>query len=139
MNLDFEKVTQRIKHIDDKVAQIKKMTSVSEKDFFAEEANIPAIKYLLLEAIEAVAAICLHISVRKLKKSVEKVGDCFENLYEAKIIDKTLYKKLKQMAKFRNMLAHHYHKIDDKLVFKYAQKDLSDFDDFIKRVGKILK
>ena len=35
------------------------------------------------------------------------------------------------MASFRNMLVHHYEKIDDEVVFGLFKKRLSDFEHFI--------
>jgi len=35
------------------------------------------------------------------------------------------------MASFRNMLVHHYEKIDDELVFGIFKKQMDDFDKFV--------
>lgn len=41
------------------------------------------------------------------------------------------------MAKFRNKLIHRYWKINDKLIFEYAQENLNDFIDLMKTIEKV--
>lgn len=139
MNLDFEKIQHQVDDIDKNVAEIKKYASLSNEEFWKDKRNILAVKHLLLQAIEATAAICLHVSAKKLKRAVEGLGDCFLKLCEEGIIDKDLYHRLKAMADFRNKLVHHYERIDDELVLKYAREDLGDFEEFIKKIGQNLK
>lgn len=135
MSLDFEKINQRINDIDENIEEVKEYVSLSDNEFWKDRRNILAVKHLLLEAIEAVGAICLHLSAHRLKKSAEGMTDCFQNLQQAGLIDESLFKKLKAMSDFRNKLVHHYHKIEDKKVLKYAREDLDDFDQFIKAIG----
>jgi len=139
MSLDFEKINRKINDIDENVRAIKKYSSLPDEKFWKDERNILAIKHLLLQAIEATGAICLHISAHSLRKSVENMADCFRNLYNAKIINANLCRKLEQMSKFRNKLVHHYQKIDDEEVLKFSHKDLKDFEEFVREIGKTLK
>lgn len=49
-----------------------------------------------------------------------------------------LSSRLRKMVKFRNKLMHRYWEIDDQNILEYVRKDLKDFEDFIKSIGKIL-
>jgi uncharacterized protein YutE (UPF0331/DUF86 family) len=40
------------------------------------------------------------------------------------------------MAKFRNLLVHLYWKIDDEKINEILQKELTDFDEFIRQIAK---
>ena len=139
MEVDIKKIKKRISEIEEILIKIRKYANLPEKEFWADERNIYTIKQLLLQAIEGVGSICLHLVAKKLKKGVERFGECFEELEKGKIINPSLSRELKSMINFRNMLVHHYWKIDDKKVLKYAKKDLKDFEKFIKAIEKYLK
>lgn len=139
MEIDIKKIQKRISEIEENLTKIRKYSSVSDKEFWADERNIYTLKQLLLEAIEAAGSICLHLVVKKLKKGVERFGECFEELEKGGIINHSLYRELKSMIEFRNKLVHRYWEIDDKLVLKYAREDLEDFEKFINSIKKFLR
>ncbi len=139
MEIDIKKIKKRISEIEENLMKIRKYTTLSDNQFWADERNIYTIKQLLLQTIEATGSICLHLVVKKLKKGVERFGECFEQLEKGRIINSSLYRELKSMIDFRNMLVHRYWEIDDKKVLKYAREDLGDFEKFIKEIKKFLK
>ena len=139
MEVDIKKIKKRISEVEENLVKIRKYANLSDKEFWGDERNIYTIKHLLLEAIEATGSICLHLVVKKLKRGVERFGECFEQLEKAKIINSSLYRELKSMIEFRNMLVHRYWEIDDRKVLKYAREDLEDFEKFIKAIKKFLK
>ena len=138
-DLNLKKIKRRISEIQENLEKIGKYAGLPDKEFWADERNIYTIKHLLLEAIEATGSICLHLAAKKLKKGIERFGECFEELQKGGIISRSLYKELKSMIDFRNMLVHRYWEIDDKKVLKYAREDVNDFEKFIKGVVKYLK
>lgn len=136
--INKEKIKKIISEINESLNEIKKLISMNQDELFLEKRNIAALKYFLLQAIEGVGTICVHISAKIFNKSVSSFGECFEVLEENKIIDQELSERLKKMIKFRNKLIHRYWDIDDNLLVKYAKEDLNDFDDFINSIKKIL-
>lgn len=139
MEIDIKKIKKRISEIEENLMKIRKYSALPNNEFWADERNIYTIKQLLLQNIEATGSICLHLVVKKLKKGVERFGECFEELKKGGIINSSLYRELKSLIDFRNMLVHSYWEIDDKKVLKYAREDLGDFEKFIKEIKKLLK
>lgn len=92
----------------------------------------------MLQAIEAVGGVCVHIAAKKFNRGVSAFGECFEIMEKEGVLEKTLADKLRKMAKFRNKLIHRYWEIEDKNILEYARKDLGDFEDFIRAVDKLL-
>jgi uncharacterized protein YutE (UPF0331/DUF86 family) len=43
------------------------------------------------------------------------------------------------MAKFRNIIVHHYDKIDEAIIVAILKKDINDFAKFKEEIVKILK
>lgn len=138
MDIDREKIKQRFSEINESLSEIKRLASLKDDGFWAKKENIAAVKYYLLQAIESVGGICVHIAAKKFNKGVSAFGECFEILSKENFIGDELVLRLRKMVKFRNKLMHRYWEIDDKNILEYARKDLKDFEDFIKLVGKIL-
>ncbi len=138
MNLDIEKIKKRVSEIEESINEINKIVSINEYEFWKDKRNITSVKYYLLEAIEAVGGICVHIVARKLGKGVNSLSECINILEKEEILDKELCSRLKKMVKFRNKLIHKYWDIDDKLVNEYAKNETDNFTDFIKEIKKFL-
>jgi len=93
---------------------------------------------LLLESIKACGNICVHILAKKLFKASSSFAECFENLYQMKVIDEDLSNKLIKMARFRNILVHRYLQIDEQKILEYAKNNLVDFNLFMKSIAEYL-
>lgn len=138
MELDKEKIKQRFSEINESLQEIQRLASFGDKEFWSKKENIAAVKYYLLQAIEAVGGVCVHIAAKKFNKGVSAFGECFEILGEEGFLTEDLVLQLRKMVKFRNKLMHRYWEIDDKNILEYARNDLNDFNDFMKAVDKII-
>jgi len=70
MNLDIEKIKKRISEIEESINEINKIVSINEYEFWKDKRNIASVKYYLLEAIEAVGGICVHIVAKSSVKEL---------------------------------------------------------------------
>jgi uncharacterized protein YutE (UPF0331/DUF86 family) len=66
-------------------------------------------------------------------------SDTFKVLHEEKIVSSELFGALDKMAKFRNVVVHHYEKIDAEIVVSILKKDLKDFMDYKNTIVGFLK
>lgn len=139
MNINREQINLRIQEIQQNLEKIKRLANLSDRELLEKEDNIAALKYYILESIEATASICSHLNAKVLKRAPEGYADCFTNLTEKEIINEDLAKRLIQMANFRNLLIHHYYRIKDEKIIRYARQDLEDFNDFIIAVSNFSK
>lgn len=138
MELDREKINQRFSEINAALSETQRLVALPDEEFWSKKENIAAIKYYLLQAIEAVGGVCVHVAAKKFNKGVYTFGQCFEVLAKEGIFSGELSERLRNMVKFRNKLMHQYWKIDDKSVLEYARKDFNDFNDFMRAVGGLL-
>jgi len=138
MEIDKEKIKQRFSEINESLAEIKRLTSLEDKEFWSRKENIAAVKYYLLQAIESVGGICVHIAAKKFNKGVSVFGECFEILEKEGLLSEDLTSRLRNMVKFRNKLIHRYWEIDDKNILQYTRKDLNDFNEFMKAINMLL-
>ena len=138
MTLDKDKIKQRFAEINESLAEIKRLVALPDKKFLAKKENMAAVKYYLLQAIEAVGSVCVHIAAKKFNKGISAFGECFETLGQEGLLSENLTSRLRKMTKFRNKLMHQYWKIDDKNILEYARNELGDFSEFMKVVGGLL-
>ena len=85
--------------------------------------------------VEAVTDIAFMVIVKRKLRVPEDDIDAFRILLEHKIINEELYKKLKQAKGMRNILAHQYGTINDKIVFEAISEELDkDVKKFIQLI-----
>ncbi|KKR77326.1 MAG: hypothetical protein UU20_C0010G0016 [Parcubacteria group bacterium GW2011_GWE2_40_8] len=68
MDLDKDKIKQRFAEINEAVASAKELPLSDDNEFWNRKSNIAALKYYLLQAIEAVGGVCVHVAAKKLNK-----------------------------------------------------------------------
>ena len=131
MGLKFELIANRCQEINAALTRLDRLAQLSREEFLDSEDAQDIASYRLLVAIEGCLDLCYHISSKKLEKLPEEYAACFGNLEEAGILPSELTEKLKNMARFRNLLVHRYWDVDYALVFEFIQNDLGIIKEFI--------
>lgn len=137
--INIEKVKALEKDLLDTSSGIKSIIAMKEDSFLKDQKNIYSLRYLLIEAVEAMANICNHILARITGQVPKGYPDCFEKLSDAKIITKELADRLKKVASLRNIIIHKYWEIDDSKVFKYTKENVGDLEEFLREINRFIK
>ncbi|MCF6147710.1 MAG: DUF86 domain-containing protein [Candidatus Kuenenia sp.] len=137
MELDKEKIKNRFSEMNEALQEIRRLSHLPDNEFWSKKENMAAMKYYLLQTIEATGSVCAHIAAKKFNKGVSSFGECFEVLEKEGILEGNLSVRLKKMVKFRNKLIHRYWEIEDRNILEYARNDIGDFADFMKVVNKL--
>ena len=137
--INIEKLKTLEKDLSDTISEIRIIIAIEEEVFLKNSKEIYALRYLLIEAVEAMANICNHLLVRTTGQVPKGYPDCFEKLSAAKIITEELSGKLRKAASLRNILIHKYGKIDDKKAFEDIKEGIRDFEAIIKEIEEFLK
>jgi len=106
----------------------------SDISFLNNFKDIQALKYTLLEMIEACIDIASHIIASNGYKKADTYSEMFEILGKNEIISDNLATNLSAMARFRNILVHSYDKIENIKILEFAKNEISDFQKFIKEI-----
>ena len=104
----------------------------------ADFERVQAVKYSLLESIEACLDIANHIISSEGYKRAETYGEMFEILGKEEILEEELVSGLAQMAGFRNLLLHRYGDIRHDQLQEIIEEDLNDFTDFIQQIQEFM-
>ena len=133
------------KRVQDKISQIERFLE-ELKEIIPDELNAyktiekkAACERYAEKIIEAVTDLAfLAIKYKKLQIPEDDV-DAFKILLDNKIIGKDEFEKLSQAKGMRNIIAHEYGKIDDKIVFEALKNELEgDVIKFIKKISAVL-
>jgi uncharacterized protein YutE (UPF0331/DUF86 family) len=89
--------------------------------------------------IETCVDVAGHIVADKGFRIPKSYADTFKVLHEEKILGKKLFAALEKMAKFRNIVVHHYDKVDAEIVLSILKKDLTDFLDYKAAVIRLIE
>ncbi len=117
--------------------KIESLLKLSQSEVISNTDYLGSLKYNLIVAIQAAIDICYHVVAQKGTIAPQNYGDCFMNLVGLGVLEKDLGIRLVDMAKFRNLLIHLYHEVDDVRVYKTARENIGDFELFIKSLAKL--
>lgn len=136
MTLNPDLVRTRCQEIEDSLERLERIkTGMSRQQFLGDRDAQDIASYRLLVAIEAALGLCYHVAAKHLKKVPEEYAECFAILADAGIIPAALSGRLRQTARFRNLLVHMYWKVDYGLVYEILQAGLDDIRSFSKTIA----
>ena len=107
---------------------------IDENTFLNSYKDVQAVKYSLLEIIEACVDIASHIISARGVERAESYAEMFDILGRRGIISQELAEKLSDMARFRNILVHGYAKMDNARVLEIVKTELSDEEEFVRQI-----
>ncbi len=103
---------------------------IPDKSLLCINSNVESAKHLLQVSIECCLDIAHHI-VADEGYSPTDYCDTFVVLYENGILPEAFMLTLRQMVSFRNRVVHLYWDVDDEMVYRILQENLSDFEMYI--------
>ena len=122
-----DKIEEIEKYLDE-LSEIKPMMLNEYENNLKTKA---ACERYLEKIIEAVVDLAFLIIKDKGLEMPEDDNATFGILAKAGIIDETLAKRLRDAKGMRNILAHQYGQVDDKIVFNATKEIETDVNDFI--------
>lgn len=135
---NIDRINNIVGEINAGLAKLEKIKNLSKEEFLASPEKIDSAKYNLIVITEGSCDICNHIAAKAGGRSPSSYADCFEILEELGLFSTDFTKKLKQMAKFRNLLVHVYRKVDNTRVFDIIQKDISTVREYLKTINSYI-
>jgi len=94
--------------------------------------------WYLYEAIQASIDLALKIASKLNLETPESYADVFRILMMNNLLEKDLAERLIKMARFRNLLAYAYAKVDIERVYRELDDNINDLRAFLNTVKKII-
>lgn len=133
--VDAPRVSVLLNRIRDEVAALRRVGARSNEDLFGDEDALPAAKYRLIVAIEAMTDVADHIIASEGLRPSTSFADSFVSIGEGAWIEPGLAGKLAEAARFRNLLVHQYGDVDDARVVAILRSRLDDVDAYVNTIA----
>ena len=137
--VDETLILRKLAELDEYNRQVKEYEQITVAQYL-DDWKIPRIIERTLQMmIETCLDIASHIIADKELRVPTSYSDTFKVLHEEKIVSSELFIALDKMAKFRNIVVHHYEKVDAEIVVSILKKDLKDFEHYKNAIIRLLK
>lgn len=136
--VDRALLLRKISELDEYLGQLQEYRDLTVKKYAADWKTQRIVERTLQMAIEICLDIAGHVVSDQEWRTPESNADTFKVLAENKAISKVLFPKLESMARFRNVVVHHYDKIDAEIVVDILRTHLKDFGAFKKAILRAL-
>lgn len=132
-------ILRKLNELDQYRSQLKEFESITADQYSDDWKIQRIIERTLQMMIETCADIAGHIISDRGFRIPTSYADTFKVLLEEKIIDRKLYAAMEKIARFRNIVVHHYDKVDAEIVTDILKNDLVDFTIYKQTIIKFLK
>lgn len=129
---DQKSVTEKLFKLQEAVKIIEELVQRGKPALLKDKVIGSAVKFNLLIAIEIILDVGNHILAEHFDASAKTYRDIVISLGTKGVIPATLAEENKSMADFRNKMIHDYDRVDDSLVYDYAEKAPAIFRSFVK-------
>ena len=137
--VDETLILRKLSELDEYFKQIKEYKKITVAKYTGDWKIQRIIERTLQMMLETCLDISGHIISDKGYRIPKSYGDTFRVLYEEKILNSKQVSALEKMAKFRNIVVHHYDKVDAEIVIGILRKHLVDFINFRDVIISFLK
>lgn len=128
--VDKTLILKKLAELEQYMLQINEFSDITTVEYSSDWKTQRIVDRTLQMMIETCLDIAGHIISDEEYRVPESYADMFNVLQENAIIPETLREGLNNMAKFRNIVVHHYDKIDPNIVITILRKNLGDFNRF---------
>ena len=125
--VDEALILRKISELDEYFQQAKEYDAITVAQYTGDWKIQRIIERTLQMMIETCVDIAGHIISEKGFRIPKSYSDAFLVLKENNILSDELYSSANKMAKFRNVVVHHYDKVDAEIVVDILRKNLDDF------------
>lgn len=137
--VDETLILRKLSELDVYYKQITEYKKITVAQYSADWKIQRIIERTLQMMIETCVDIAGHIIADKGFRIPKSYADTFKVLHEEKVLGKKLFSALDKMAKFRNIVVHHYDRVDAEIVISILKKDLTDILDYKAAIIRLIE
>jgi uncharacterized protein YutE (UPF0331/DUF86 family) len=120
-------VMRKLSEMEQYLGQIREYASLSLEEYGGNWRAQRIVERTLHLMIELCIDIANHFISDKVLRVPVSYADSFKVLEENGLINTSTYEVMSKMAKFRNIIVHHYEKIDAAIMVTILKRHLDDF------------
>jgi len=137
--VDRTLILRKFSEADEYISQLREYGGTTEEQYRADWRVQRIVERTLQMIVETCADIANHIISDRGFRVPSGYADTFRVLYEEKILGEDVYRVMERMAKFRNIIVHHYDGVDASIVVNILREHLGDFETFKRTIIEYLR
>lgn len=137
--VDETLILRKLAQMEEYISQIEEYRSISVEQYKGDWKLQRIVERTLQMMIETCVDIAGHIISDRKLRIPDSYADSFRVLSEDKIIAADLCKTMEQISKFRNVVVHHYDRVDAEIVVGILRNRIDDFNNYNDAVINWLK
>jgi uncharacterized protein YutE (UPF0331/DUF86 family) len=137
--VDEALILRKLSELDEYYRQMKGYENITVDQYSGDWKIQRIIERTLQMMIETCVDIAGHIIADKEFRIPKSYADTFKVFSEEEILDSKLSAALGKMAKFRNIVVHHYDKVDAEIVVGIMKNNLTDFISYKDAIIRLLE
>lgn len=139
MVLREENLRERLKKLEEILGQLKGKERITLEEYRRDKD----VQWIIERGLEVGAAAILdignHILAGVYQTPAEEYEQILEKLQERLVISESLYRELRGLGGFRNLLVHGYMSLNPELVFAHYKKASDSFPRFVVEIENWLE
>jgi uncharacterized protein YutE (UPF0331/DUF86 family) len=136
--VDRELLNERLKLLSEYLEDLEELQKLTYEDFVQDKRTRRYVERTLHLAVECCLDISSHIIADLKLREPGSYADMFTVLAENSIIPHADLPDLQKMAQFRNVIVHHYARIDPEIVFRVLKRNLGIIRGFGEHMNALL-
>ncbi len=132
-------ILRKITELEEYIRQLKEFSNITIQEYKKDWKIQRIIERTLQIIIEVCTDIANHIISDRNYRVPKSYADTFNVLFEENLIEEPLTETMKKITGFRNILVHHYDKLDGSVIIGIIKNDLDDFLDYRDVILSLLK
>ena len=137
--VDKALVLRKLSELEEYLNQIREYSNIAVSDYSKGWKTQRIVERTLQMVIETCVDIAGHIISDQGYRIPKSYADAFRVLHEENILDTKLFDTMEKIAKFRNIVVHHYDKVDPEIVVTILRKHLDDFLSYKDAIINVVK
>jgi uncharacterized protein YutE (UPF0331/DUF86 family) len=137
--VDRNLILRKLAELEEYLGQVKEYAPMTVDRYSEDWKAQRVVERTLQMMVEICVDIAGHIISDKGYRVPATYADTFRVLHENGLLNKGLFETMERMAKFRNIIIHHYDKVDTQIIIGILKKDLKDFSAYKDAIINILK
>ena len=137
--VDSSLILRKFAELEEYLEQIREYSGITVSAYAGVWKAQRIVERTLQMMIETCLDIASHVISDKKYRIPENYADTFKVLYENRILETELFETMVNMARFRNIVVHHYDRIDPAIVVTVLNKHLDIFETYQNAIITVLK
>jgi len=136
VQLDKERIERYLDQIATETTDLQLIIGKSDDEILRDRHIIKGLKYSTIVIAEAIASTWQYILAKRHNVVVDGYTEVFKKSKEHQVLTSELLDRLQPFIAFRNMLVHHYWRVNDTVFLKNLRDGQEDFRLFIRDIKK---